>query len=100
MAVPFMDRTKETRPLERPFFFVVGVMALLYFIAFTALIILNIAVISRDPPIILAVTIVLMVFAFIWEILYRRRKAARALAAQAAGPAARPAQAPRAPAAA
>jgi len=100
MAVPFMDRTKETRPLERPFFFVVGVMSLLYFIAFTALIILNIAVISRDPPIILAVTIVLMVFAFIWEILYRRRKAARALAAQAAGPAARPAQAPRAPAAA
>ena len=101
MAVPFMDRTKETRPLERPFFFVVGVMALLYFIAFTALIILNIAVISRDPPIILAVTIVLMVFAFIWELLYRRRKAAQpALAAQAAGPAARPAPAPRAPAAA
>jgi cytochrome b6 len=101
MAVPFMDRTKETRPLERPFFFVVGVMALLYFIAFTALIILNIAVISRDPPIILAVTIVLMVFAFVWEMLYRRRKAARAaLAAPAAGPAARPAQAPRAPAAA
>jgi quinol-cytochrome oxidoreductase complex cytochrome b subunit len=101
MVVPFMDRTKETRPLQRPFFFVVGVMALLYFIAFTALIILNIAVISRDPPIILAVTIVLMVFAFIWEILYRRRKAAQAaLAAQAAGPAARPAQAPRAPAAA
>jgi ubiquinol-cytochrome c reductase cytochrome b subunit len=101
MAVPFMDRTKETRPLERPFFFVVGVLALLYFIAFTALIILNIAVISRDPPIILAVTIVLMVFAFIWELLYRRRKAAQpALAAQAAGPAARPAPAPRAPAAA
>ena len=96
MAVPFMDRTKETRPLERPFFFVVGVMSLLYFIAFTALIILNIAVISRDPPIILAVTIVLMVFAFIWELLYRRRKAARAArAAQAAGPAARPAQPPR-----
>jgi quinol-cytochrome oxidoreductase complex cytochrome b subunit len=101
MVVPFMDRTKETRPLERPFFLVVGVMALLYFIGFTALIILNIAVISRDPPIILAVTIVLMVFAFIWEILYRRRKAAQAtVAAQAAGPAARPAQAPRAPAAA
>ena len=96
MAVPFMDRTKETRPLERPFFFVVGVMSLLYFIAFTALIILNIAVISRDPPIILAVTIVLMVFAYIWELLYRRRKAARAArAAQAAGPAARPAQPPR-----
>jgi quinol-cytochrome oxidoreductase complex cytochrome b subunit len=101
MLVPFMDRTKETRPFERPFFFMVGVLALTYFIGFTALIILNIAVISRDPPIILAVTVVLMVFAFIWEILYRRRKAARAAqAAQAAGPATRPAPPPRAPAAA
>ncbi|HYP62751.1 MAG TPA: cytochrome b N-terminal domain-containing protein [Acidocella sp.] len=100
MAVPFMDRTKETRPLERPFFFVVGVLALLYFIAFTALIILNIAVISRDPPIILAVTVVLMVFAFIWEILHRRRKAAQAAQAAQAAPAARPAPPPRAPAAA
>jgi quinol-cytochrome oxidoreductase complex cytochrome b subunit len=93
MLVPFMDRTKETRPLERPFFFVVGVMALLYYIGFTALIMLNIAVIGRDPPIILAVTVVVMTLAFIWEIAHRRRKAQ--LAAQAA--AARPARpAPRA----
>jgi quinol-cytochrome oxidoreductase complex cytochrome b subunit len=100
MLVPFMDRTKETRPLERPFFFMAGVLALLYFIAFTALIILNIAVISRDPPIIFAVTVVLMVFAFIWEILHRRRKAAQAAQAAQAAPAARPAPPPRAPAAA
>jgi ubiquinol-cytochrome c reductase cytochrome b subunit len=95
MLVPFLDRTKETRPLERPFFFTVGLLALIYFIAFTALIILNIAVISRDPPIIMAVTAVVLTLAFIWEISYRRRKARRA-AAQPAAP--RPAPRVAAPA--
>ncbi len=96
MLVPFLDRTKETRPLERPLFFTVGLLALVYFIAFTALIMLNIAVISRDPPIIMAVTAVVMVGAFMWEIAYRRRKAR-----QAQTPPARPAPpAPRATAAA
>jgi quinol-cytochrome oxidoreductase complex cytochrome b subunit len=88
MVVPFMDRTKETRPLERPFFFVVGVLALAYFIGFTLLILLNIAVISRDPPIIMAITIVVMVLAFVWEVVHRRRKARLAAATP---PAARPA---------
>ncbi len=78
MLVPFLDRTKETRPLERPLFFSVGMLALVYFIAFTALIMLNIAVISRDPPIIMVVTAVVMVSAFMWEISYRRRKARQA----------------------
>ena len=96
MVVPFLDRTKETRPLERPFFFAVGLLALIYFIAFTALIILNIAVISRDPPIIMAVTAVVLTLAFIWEAAYRRRKARRA-AAQPAAP--RPAPRVAAPAA-
>jgi ubiquinol-cytochrome c reductase cytochrome b subunit len=94
MAVPFLDRTKETRPFDRPLFFVVGVLALVYFIGFTALIMLNIAVISRDPPIIMAITAVVLVSAFIWEIAYRRRKAR-----QAGVPPSRPAP-PRAPAAA
>ncbi len=99
MLVPFLDRTKETRPLERPLFFTVGLLALVYFIAFTALIMLNIAVISRDPPIIMAVTAVVMVGAFMWEIAYRRRKARQARQAQT--PPARPAPpAPRATAAA
>ncbi len=93
MLVPFLDRTKETRPLERPLFFAVGVLALVYFIAFTALIMLNIAVIGRDPPIIMAVTAVVMILAFLWELAYRRRKAR-----QAGSPPSRPA--PRAPAAA
>ncbi len=84
MALPFLDRTKETRPLERPFFFVVGLLALAYFIGFTVLIMLNIAVISRDPPVIFAVTVVVLTLAFIWEIAHRRRKALRA-APQAPG---------------
>ena len=84
MAVPFLDRTKETRALERPFFFVVGLLALAYFIGFTVLIMLNIAVISRDPPVIFAVTVVVLTLAFIWEIAHRRRKALRA-APQAPG---------------
>ena len=86
MLVPFLDRTKETRPLERPLFFTVGMLALIYFIGFTALIMLNIAVISRDPPIIMAITAVVMVLAFGWEIAHRRRKAR-----QAQTPPARPA---------
>ncbi len=77
MVVPFLDRTKETRPLERPFFFVVGLLALVYFIGFTVLIMLNIAVIGRDPPIIMAVTIVVLILAFVWEVVHRRRKARR-----------------------
>ena len=84
MAVPFLDRTKETRALERPFFFVVGLLALAYFIGFTVLIMLNIAVISRDPPVIFAVTVVVLTLAFIWELAHRRRKALRA-APQAPG---------------
>jgi quinol-cytochrome oxidoreductase complex cytochrome b subunit len=89
MAVPFLDRTKETRPWERPLFFTVGLLALIYFIGFTTLIILNIAVIGRDPPIIMAITGVVMVLAFIWEITYRRRKAKQAPVQAPARPAPR-----------
>ena len=96
MAVPFLDRTKETRPLERPFFFVVGVYALAMFVGFTTLIMLNIAVIGRDPPIIFAVTVVVLTLGFVWELLYRRRKAAARLASAQKTPAARPAGRPAA----
>ncbi len=98
MVVPFLDRTKETRPLERPLFFTVGLLALIYFIGFTALIILNIAVISRDPPIIMAVTAVVLTLAFIWEAAYRRGKARRAAAQPAATRPAPRVPAPAAPA--
>jgi len=93
MLVPFLDRSKGRRPLERPFFFVVGVMALIYFLAFTTLILFNIAVIEREPFIIMNLTAVILILALIWELRYRRRQRAaadqpRASAAAAVGRAA------------
>ncbi|MDR7483951.1 MAG: cytochrome b N-terminal domain-containing protein [Armatimonadota bacterium] len=80
MLVPFLDRSKGRRPLERPFFFVVGLLALAYFLIFTALIMFNIAVIEREPPIVLLVTTAVLLAAFIWEVRYRRRQAQAAAA--------------------
>lgn len=85
MLVPFLDRSKGRRPLERPFFFVLGVMALIYFIAFTVLILFNIAVIEREPFIVMNVTLIVMVLALLWEIRYRRRQRAAVPAAQEPG---------------
>jgi len=76
MLVPFLDRSKGRRPLERPFFFVVGLMALVYFLAFTTLILFNIAVIEREPFIIMNLTLVILVLALLWEVRYRRRQRA------------------------
>jgi quinol-cytochrome oxidoreductase complex cytochrome b subunit len=90
MLVPFLDRYKETRPLERPFFFIVGVLALVYWIGFTTLILLNIAVIGRDPPIIMTVTFVALTLAFAWEVIHRRRKTRQAAQQALAPPAVRP----------
>jgi quinol-cytochrome oxidoreductase complex cytochrome b subunit len=75
MLVPFLDRSKGRRPLERPFFFVVGVLALVYFLVFTALIMFNIAVIEREPPLVLLTTLLVLSGALVWEIRYRRRRA-------------------------
>lgn len=74
MLVPFLDRSKGRRPLERPFFTVVGLMALLYFIAFTALIMFNIAIIERDPFIIMLITLAVLTLGLLWEVRYRRRQ--------------------------
>jgi quinol-cytochrome oxidoreductase complex cytochrome b subunit len=82
MLLPFVDRSKSRRPLERPFFFVVGVLALIYFLAFTTLILFNIAVIEREPPLVLLITTIVLAGALIWELRYRRRRA-RAPAAEA-----------------
>jgi ubiquinol-cytochrome c reductase cytochrome b subunit len=80
MLIPFLDRTKETRLIERPFFLVVGLMALVYWIGFTTLIMLNIAEISRDPPFIWGVTVIILTLAFVWEVMHRRGTARRAAA--------------------
>ncbi|MBI2122732.1 MAG: cytochrome bc complex cytochrome b subunit [Armatimonadetes bacterium] len=84
MLVPFLDRSKGRRPLERPFFFVVGLLAVIYFIVFTALIMFNIAVIDRDPFIIMLITLAILSAAFVWELRYRRTQKQRAPAAPAA----------------
>lgn len=85
MLVPFLDRSKGRRPLERPFFFVVGVMALLYFLVFTVLILFNIAVIEREPFIVMNLTLLVLAGALVWEVRHRRRR--RALAARPPAPA-------------
>ncbi|MGQ0550394.1 MAG: cytochrome b [Armatimonadota bacterium] len=75
MFLPFFDRSKGRRPLERPFFFVVGVLALIYFLVFTTLILFNIAVIEREPPLVLLTTCIVLAGAFVWEVRHRRRRA-------------------------
>src|SRR3990172_5600395 len=85
MLVPFLDRSKGRAPLQRPFFFVVGVMALVYFLVFTTLILFNIAVIEREPFIIMLVTIPVMGAAFVWH-LWRRWRQGRAAPSPPASP--------------
>jgi quinol-cytochrome oxidoreductase complex cytochrome b subunit len=87
MLVPFLDRSRGRRALERPFFFVVGLMALIYFLVFTTLILFNIAVIERDPFLVMIVTVAVLFGALGWELRYRRRRRA---APPAAAPAVRP----------
>jgi quinol-cytochrome oxidoreductase complex cytochrome b subunit len=87
MLVPFLDRSRGRRPLERPFFFVVGLMALIYFLVFTTLILFNIAVIERDPFIVMVVTAAVLFGALLWELRYRRRQRS---APPRAAPAVRP----------
>lgn len=77
MLVPFLDRSRGRRPLERPFFLVVGVLAVVYFLVFTALIMFNIAVIDRDPFLIMLFTLAVLSAGFVWELRYRRKQAQR-----------------------
>ncbi len=77
MLVPFLDRSRGRRPLERPFFFVVGVLAVVYFLVFTALIMFNIAVIDRDPFLIMLFTLAVLSAGFVGELRYRRKLAQR-----------------------
>jgi quinol-cytochrome oxidoreductase complex cytochrome b subunit len=87
MLVPFLDRSKGRRPFERPFFTVVGALAVLYFLAFTALILFNIAVIERDPFIIMWITLVVLSLGFLWELQYRRAQKRAVAAASPSAPA-------------
>ncbi|MDR5708342.1 MAG: cytochrome b N-terminal domain-containing protein [Armatimonadota bacterium] len=86
MLVPFLDRSKGRRPSERPFFTVVGAMALTYFLVFTALILFNIAVIGRDPHIVLILTALTLSLGFVLELRYRRKVRAAEAAAPRTAP--------------
>lgn len=92
MLVPFLDRSKSRHPLDRPLFFVLGLLALFYFLAFTTLIMWNIAQIEREPPIVLLVTIPVMGAAFVWH-LWRRWRQGRAAPSPPAAPPPRPREA-------
>ena len=85
MLVPFLDRSKSRHPLDRPLFLVLGILALFYFLAFTTLIMWNIAQIEREPPIVLLVTIPVMGAAFVWH-LWRRWRQGRAAPSPPASP--------------
>ena len=87
MLVPFLDRSRGRRPFQRPFFFVVGLMALIYFLAFTTLILFNIAVIEREPFLIMSLTLIVLSGGLIWELRHRRRQRG---GPAAAAPASRP----------
>jgi quinol-cytochrome oxidoreductase complex cytochrome b subunit len=91
MLVPFLDRSRGRRPSERPFFTVVGALAVLYFLAFTALILFNIAVIERDPFIIMLITLAVLTLGLLWELQYRRSQRQAAAAAVSRPPARAPA---------
>ncbi len=90
MLVPFLDRSKGRRPLERPFFTVVGALAVFYFLAFTALILFNIAVIERDPFVIMVITLIVLSLGFLWEVQYRRAQKWAVAAASPSSPARAP----------
>jgi quinol-cytochrome oxidoreductase complex cytochrome b subunit len=90
MLVPFLDRSRGRQPLERPFFTVVGALAVAYFLGFTALILFNIAVIERDPFIIMWITLVVLSLGFLWELQYRRAQKRAVVAASPSSPARAP----------
>src|SRR5947209_830752 len=49
-------------------------LAVLYFLAFTALILFNIAVIERDPFLIMNITLVVLALGLFWELRHRRQQ--------------------------
>ena len=67
VVLPFLDLGTETRLLKRPIFLLVTIMGFIQFIVFSALIIMNIANIHRDPPIWRAGTWILIAIGVIWQ---------------------------------
>lgn len=67
MLLPLLDRRKERQPGDRPFFTMVGIAALVIWLAFTFLILGNIEDINRDPPIITYIALGMLFAGIIWE---------------------------------
>ena len=94
-ACVFLDASPERNMWKRPFWTMVGIYAIVGWLAFSILICLNIADIKRDPPYVYTVSMIMLGGGAIWHWLYKaseRRKlkaleAAKVAAASAAAPA-------------
>jgi ubiquinol-cytochrome c reductase cytochrome b subunit len=76
-AVVFFDASPERSPWKRPFWTMVGIYALVAWIAFSVLICLNIADIKRDPPWVYLISMIMLGIGAIWHWVYKageRRK--------------------------
>jgi quinol-cytochrome oxidoreductase complex cytochrome b subunit len=93
-ACVFLDASPERSPWKRPFWTMVGIYAFVAWMAFSILIILNIADIKRDPPWVYLVSMIMLSIGAVWHWVYkagehRRQKALEAeKAAKAAAAAA------------
>jgi quinol-cytochrome oxidoreductase complex cytochrome b subunit len=82
-AVVFLDASPERSPWKRPFWTMVGIYALVGWLAFSVLICLNIADIKRDPPYVYLVSMIMLGIGAVWHWVYkagerRRQKAIEA----------------------
>jgi len=76
LALCFFDIGPEKDPWRRPLFSIAAIIGLIDFIAFSFLIIMNVADINRDPPFWYGQMIVVMTFAELWHYgLYKQMKA-------------------------
>lgn len=80
----FLDASPERSPWKRPFWTIVGMWAMLMWLLFSILIILDIADIHRDPPIIYTVSAIILGAGAIWHWTYKAKTRRLALAQAAA----------------
>lgn len=80
MILPFFDRGKERSALKRPFFFIVGIVALVYWILYSILILLNHANIQKDPSILWGALFLVVTLGLTWHLMGRIADTRRFLA--------------------
>lgn len=73
-AVAWWDRRGSTRPLDRPFTFVLGVLMLVYWLGFSTFLILNQANKLADPIIFTWIATIILFVAAYWEVKHFSRK--------------------------